>query len=230
MPRRKSDSSASPTTAAGPSVTALGPLPRDPTLVVIELDGRRKGTLLRSTAEELRLAVGGRLDPSGLRRLDDAIALAAARSAALRWLGTRDRSSVELRTRLEARGHDATIAERAVAALHEDGWIDDDRYLDRRIASLRAKRPSSRTHIAARLEAEGIAPQPIRRALHRAGLDAAQDLSAAEELLRRRLRGAKDAAATRRAATALVRAGFEADTMRAAFGRLGLDATFLGDP
>jgi regulatory protein len=118
------------------------------------------------------------LDPE--RRLERALGLA------YRHLGKRDRTAAQVRRHLAGRGVEEETAERAVAELERLGYLDDARF--------------ARVFADDRRRLDGWGPERIERALLAAGVDgeliaaavgardAADELAAAVELLRRRCR------------------------------------------
>jgi regulatory protein len=140
------------------------------------------------------------LDPE--RRLEQALGLA------YRHLGKRDRTAAQVRRHLAGHGVEEEAAERAVAELERLGYVDDARY--------------ARVFAEDRRGLDGWGPDRIERALLAAGVDgeqvaaaigvrdAADELDAAVEMLRRRCREAPASEREReRALGILVRKGYE---------------------
>lgn len=204
-------------------VSSLEPDPRDPALVRVAVDGQRRGDVLRSVVERLRLAVGARLTARAAAALDEAIDVAQARSRALRMLGTSDRSPARLKEELVARGHGEGAVDRALAALIEDGWLDEERFARTRARRLAERGALGRDGMLASLRREGVAEERALRAVD-AALPAADERALALAAARRLLGpGARDERAARRAARALERKGFDADTIGLALRACGVE-------
>ncbi|MDZ4829512.1 MAG: RecX family transcriptional regulator, partial [Phycisphaerae bacterium] len=196
-------------------ITAIEPLAKDPSLVRVELDGTVVGTVLRTTADELGLRVGGRLTKSALATLAAAIDLAAARTTALKLVSKSDRSRALLASQLVERGHSESAAEAAVSRLAEDGWIDDARFASERARRITERRQLAHALLAMTLVNEGV-PDRLAVTAAREHAPPETDIKRAITLAKRTLTdsatpagGAKvpaDAKLIRRAARVLARA------------------------
>jgi regulatory protein len=102
---------------------------------------------------------------------------------AYRSLNRRDRTEVELRRLLEARGIAAEVIEEALALLREQGYVDDDAYARRFAEDRRRLDAWGAERIERRLLAAGVAPEHVERAVAQ---DPRWELDAAVDLLRRR--------------------------------------------
>ena len=148
------------------------------------------------------------LAPDAPRAPADPLDAALARCG--RHLGRRDHSVAELRARLERDGLAAAVIDDAVALLCAQGYLDDRRYARQLVEDRRTIDGWGRERIRARLEAAGIDAELIEEAL--AGVDPAEELAAATELVRRRCSPPLASDRERqRAFTLLVRQGFDCD-------------------
>jgi regulatory protein len=160
--------------------------------------------------------VGGRaVEPAGER-------LQAALDIAYRHLGRRDRTVAQVRGRLEAAGADPATIEGAVAELRRQGYLDDARFARRFVEDRRALDAWGSERIERGLRAAGVPAELVTAAL--AGPAEHDELTAATELLSRRLRAAPRSDREReRALGILVRRGYELelayDAVRAFEGR-----------
>jgi regulatory protein len=199
--------------AAGAPAPTLTAVRRDrPGRVALEVDGRAWRVVPDDVVARCGLAPGVPLERQLLRRLRRELRRAEALGAATRSLARRDLSSERLRERLDARGIRAPAAEAALATLESAGIVDDAR-LARSRAAVLAHRGWGDAAVAARLEREGIGPEPAQAAL--------------SELLPEAERAAALAAGApdRRAAwRLLVRRGFSLDSIEHAVGVLDENA------
>jgi regulatory protein len=133
--------------------------------------------------------------------------LERALKVAYRSLNRRDRTEMELRRLLEARGVGPEAIEQALAVLREQGYVDDAAYA-RRFAEDRRRLDSwGAERIERRLLAAGVAPEHVENALAQ---DPRWELDAAVELLRRRFPDPPaDDRGRSRALGALVRRGYD---------------------
>lgn len=148
--------------APAPTLTAVRR--QRPGRVALEIDGRAWRVVPDDVVARCGLAPGVTLERPLLRRLRRELRRAEALEAATRSLARRDLSARRLRERLDARGIRAPSAEAAVASLESAGIVDDAR-LARSRAAVLADRGWGDDAVAARLEQEGIGPEPARAAL-----------------------------------------------------------------
>lgn len=101
-----------------------------------------------------------------------------------RLIARREHSVAELRARLERAGLREQAIDEALATVVEQGYVSDERYARLLVEDRRSIAGWGVERIRAQLEAAGIARDLIDEALD--GIDAASELEAAGELLRRR--------------------------------------------
>lgn len=106
----------------------VGPDPRDPTCVRVELSGGRRLLIDVSLVSELGLSKGVRLAGPALDRLLREGDRGAARARALRYLEVRERSRAEVERRLARYGYDPALIQEVVAWLVHLGYVDDRRF------------------------------------------------------------------------------------------------------
>jgi regulatory protein len=161
------------------------------------------------------------------RASGDAARDAAAHEAALRLLGPRALSESELRAKLAARGHGAAAIERVLGALRRVGLVDD-LALARAVLRHRSVSPGlGRERLVAELERRGVAAAVAVTAWDElaaaAELDDATTLSRRAAALVASAGAAPDRRARARMYTALRRAGFDDDAVRAELARRGIE-------
>lgn len=141
---------------------------------------------------------------------DEATRLQHALDLAYRHLGRRDRTVRELRTHLEARRVEPAAIEAALAELARLGYLDDERYARAFAEDRRTLDGWGPERIARRLAQAGVEPDLIDAV---AAPDPPQDLAAALEILRARLREVPaDDRGRERALGLLVRRGYDLET------------------
>lgn len=135
---------------------------------VIELDGEAWRTTSSAVVRVLKLGVGDMVDPDSLAALIDAEEPSAAREAALRLLGYRERSTHELTTRLIEDGYPALVADAVAARLTESELLDDRRFTESLVHSAVRGRGFGRARIARMLSTAGIEESLIEESLDEA--------------------------------------------------------------
>lgn len=146
----------------------------------------------------------------GAMDLDPEARLQHALDLAYRYLSHRDRTTVEVRRHLERKRVEPTTIDDAVAALGEQGYLDDGRYARLFAEDRRTLDAWGSDRIQRRLQALGVGEEHIAAAL--AAQDAAGEREAAVALLQRRLPAAPaDDRARERALGLLVRKGYDLD-------------------
>ncbi|MGI8511141.1 MAG: regulatory protein RecX [Solirubrobacteraceae bacterium] len=155
---------------------------------------------LPAQPDDERAATERALDPE--KRLQHALDLG------YRFLGKRDRTVAEVRRHLEARDVEPATVDEALDELARAGYLDDERYARRFAEDRRALDGWGRERIERRLAEVGVARDVIAGALSGPGLG--DELTAAVELLRRRLPAPPaDDAGRNRALGLLARRGYE---------------------
>jgi regulatory protein len=161
-------------------------------------------------------------------------------TAALRALGRRSYSVFEMRSYLERRSEDPSLARNVVARLRQQRLIDDARYaLDfaRHHSSIRRQ---GRYRIARELRARGVPDRYITDALDKA-LEDTDEALVVRKLIERRLRAAAslvkeetsegkknfDSRKMNSLYRRLLRAGFDSQLIRRELGKVAKTASFI---
>ncbi len=154
---------------------------------------------------------------------DPQVRLQRAMDLAYRHLGRRERTVSEVRAHLAGKGVEDAEGDQAVAELQEQGYLDDARYARTYAEDRRALDGWGPERIARRLAQAGVAPDDIAAAL--ADREPEQELEAAVELLRAKLRVPPDDDRGReRALGLLVRRGYELEMAHDAIRAFARDA------
>ena len=136
-----------------------------PGRVAVELDGARWRTLPLEAVVKAGLASGSSLDRPRARTLARELRRLRALEIAARALRSRDRSALELESRLEVRGITRAERERTLQTLSSAGLVDDARFAIARARAL-AERGSGDALIRDDLEQRGVAPDAIAAAVN----------------------------------------------------------------
>lgn len=135
-----------------------------PGRVAVELDGARWRTLPLEAVVRAGLASGSALDRPRARALARELRRLRALEIATRALRARDRSALELESRLEARGIAPTERGRALRTLSSAGLVDDTQFAAARARAL-GERGSGDALIRDDLERRGVAAEAIAAAV-----------------------------------------------------------------
>jgi regulatory protein len=139
---------------------------------------------------------------------DPGARLTHALDIAYRWLGHRDRTVAEMRRHLERKRVEPGTIDAAIAELEGQGYLDDAGYARRFAEDRRRLDGWGADRIERRLHALGVTAEHVDAAL--GGRDAAGELEAALEVLRRRVRSApRDDRERERALGMLARRGYD---------------------
>lgn len=144
---------------------------------------------------------------------------------ALRWLGRRELSEAQVRTRLEEKGVTRSVIDAVVTALRDAGVVDDRR-VALAVARTRAHvRRQGRDRVRRELSALGLARDIVDEALAATFSDV-DESALLDQAITKRLRGRmslSDPADRRRITAALVRQGFSFAAITRALRRHGQD-------
>jgi regulatory protein len=151
--------------------------------------------------------IDGTQAPAESTPVDPALRLQHALEDAYRYLARRDRTVSEVRGQLEKRGIEPDTIEQALAELGEQNYLDDARYARAFAEDRRALDGWGPDRIARKLAQVGVDGAHVEAALSTRGAE--DELEAAVELLRRKLRTPpEDDRARERALGLLVRRGY----------------------
>jgi len=176
-----------------------------------------EGTEIRVSAIQIAdfgLYTGLELSDEQYSELSQGLIQSTSKARALRILGNRSLSAREIEKRLIQKGESEETAQNTVGWLEDIGYISDTEY-----AAAIVKHYSSKGYGLARIKDE-----LYRRGIQRDLWDTAlQDLGgmqeAAQEFLKKKLRGSLDKEDMRRAVDALCRRGFQYQEAREALNR-----------
>jgi regulatory protein len=152
---------------------------------------------------------------------DDPDSAAAAERVALRILGGAAQSAATLQRRLQRRGFTAEAAAAATAAMIGHGYVDDAA-LAQSIAARSRRTGHGRLEMAAQLRARGVEAEAITATLADVDPDAerAGALELGRRLWGRAAPGRSDQQRRERVAGALLRRGFDRETVHWVFRQL----------
>lgn len=213
-----------------PIITSIDPLPSDPNVLRIRVDGTIAARLPRSDVQSLNLETGQTWDDAIEAQVQRLIALNKTRKAAMSLLGRRGFSRAELLERLERKGHEQSLAREVADQLQRDGWIDDAAYAESIVHELLRTKPAARTLVLEKLHARGIEDETARQVADRM-LGETSQVDAAASLARERLEAMQSLpqqTAVRRVAGLLARRGFDEATIQDAIEQTGL-VEYRGD-
>lgn len=135
---------------------------------------------------------------------------------ALKALMRRSHSIYEMRQALERRNSDKSMVKRVIGRLREHSYLDDARYAVAFARQRSENRRQGRHRIARELRARGVADRFIESALEEVlrDVDAAAQVRQRIQRKLRSLRGPLDERKLASLYATLLRAGFDADTIR----------------
>jgi regulatory protein len=87
------------------------------------------------------------------------------KQAALRLLALKDRSEEEVRKKLTAKGYESNLIEGLLAKFREQGYIDDEAYVDRRVRYLAREKLYGNRRIEVQLLEKGLSRERIRQVI-----------------------------------------------------------------
>jgi len=216
------------------TITALRPLQRDPNLRSLFIDGKRAAVVRGADVETLGLREGEAWTDEMATRLIALAALDAARRAALRLLAFRARSRADLRDRLIEKEHDAAIVDEVLHELESHCWIDDAALARDLIEEITRNAPAGRPLLEKKLRAHKLNDETIVAAIENHERDAgdeppgdeADDALAFARTSLTKLGSLDAETAARRVAGALMRRGFDEQTVRDAILQLFPDLAY----
>jgi regulatory protein len=215
----------------GEAITAIRPLPSDPSLRSVRIGRRVIARLRADDVESIGLRAGEILTDEMAGAIEDLLAVTKARKDALRLLGRRGYSCGQLVDRLKRKGHAESIAREVVDDLRADDWLDDEEYARAVAREIRARGPASTRLIIQKLRQRRIDGDLARRVAEEAlaDTDPVEEAIALAEKRLRTMGNVPATTATRRIASALARRGFDMDTIRTALDRVKIADADTGD-
>jgi len=196
---------------------------RDPSLVVVSIEGAGTYRLGVETAARLGLQEGLDVDGVLLGRVAAAASIREGTTSALRLLQRRLRSRAELSAGLHRRGLSVPQITAVLSDLERSGWIDDQRFARLWVQDRMALRPRGARALRAELRLRGVSAEIINETIN--GLvPTEREEGAALEMTRRRierLRRLPPEVARRRLIGWLQRRGFGGGAIAHALRLLG---------
>lgn len=179
----------------------------------LSLDGEPWITTPVEVVRELGLRPDDTVDPEQIKAQIAALEPRFARERCLRLLAVRERTSLELMTRLHEDGYSEDVVQATVARLVETSLVDDERFAESMARALVVSRRLGRARAFRELTRRGVPDELAAEALDACAPREAEGERAAESA--RRLLKANDTVP--RLASRLVRRGFApADAIAAA--------------
>ena len=205
-------------TQATGRITRLDPSPRPQGARAVFVDGELLCIVPEETVSDLQLEVGLAATPRLLEQLQTVSARSQTLEAALRLLGYRARSKVELIRRLRRDGHSPGAIDAAIYRCDELGYLDDEAFARAYVRDRLKFRPRGQRMLLAELRTKGVNEQDARSAIEAVFSDeGVLDAELADTVARKRLRsleGLPTAVARRRLTAYLARRGFPSATIR----------------
>lgn len=186
----------------------------------VELDGETEILIDKNTWDESAFHVGSSLDA---RNIEQLVALSAKRRAhdrALYLLSLRDYPAKTLHRKIMDGGADAATAAETVERMIELGLVDDERYALRLAKDLFTYKHFSTRRVAQELQKKGIPRDVAEAAADEIGGEQ-DDLQQAIDFLHKKYYNKLKGEEQRRKTTqAMLRAGFDYDTVRRAIATM----------
>jgi regulatory protein len=193
----------------------MTPAKRDPTRLVIKVDGKVFGRLSQSIAYDMGLRIDLPWDDALAAKVQAAVAYDGAMKAALQRLNRRALSTSQLRRKLREKEHDPIAIDQAIARLEELGAIDDEAFGQSLIDETLRRKPAGPRLLRQKLMQKGLDRKLIDRLV--GALE--PDGDGAVELARKKMRTMNDIDPQKqkqRLWGLLARRGFDSDTIEQA--------------
>jgi regulatory protein len=216
----------------GATISDLKPLPSDPNMRRIRVNGRPVATLRAADIEALKLEPGSRWSASLAAKVANALEIDKARKAAMKLLGHRAFSSGELIDKLVTKGHRSTVASRIADELARDHWIDDMEYARSLARETIRTKPATQRLLEHKLQLRKVDPKVAKAVATEVvqGLDPFSQAMQLAETSLKRMKSSRGQAVQRRVAALLARRGFEEDIIAEVLDRIGLNADDRNEP
>ncbi|HEY5133909.1 MAG TPA: RecX family transcriptional regulator [Candidatus Krumholzibacteriaceae bacterium] len=185
-------------------------------LYTIATSSGRSFLVLRDSSSEEFLREGAELDREALERLAGPLARTAGLALAYRLLAMRNRTEHEIRGALGKEGiRTPEVVDDIIDTLRRQGYLDDRRLASHFVQYTAKHRPSGPHLIRRKLREAGVSDEIIEAEVREA-LPPEREREVAEELARKKLKGAKSREqAVRRIHGLLARRGFSERTVNA---------------
>ena len=205
-------------------ITGIVAAPRHPGRFDVIVDGQPLATLSIDAIERMHLAVG-----RDVGALLEQITLAASElrvyDRALNILAFRARSSAELKRALVRKGEEASLVERAIVRLQEQGILNDAAFAQSFTRAKVLGASQSRRRVQQELARKGVSrtvsDAAIDLVFEEEGVDASAIVLAAARKKMRSLRAFEPAVQRRRLYGFLARRGYDGEDIRRAMDAVG---------
>jgi regulatory protein len=148
-------------------ITALKAQKKNPNRISVYLDGEYAFGLARIVAAWLR--IGQQLSEEEVDRLKQQDSLEVAYQKALRFLGYRPRSEVEIQRKLSEQGYMEDVVTTVIQRLKENGFLGDEQFAHDWVENRTTFRPRSKRMLALELRQKGVGEEAIQRAMAETG-------------------------------------------------------------
>lgn len=152
-------------------ITSIQVQQRDNARVNISIDGKFAFGLHIDLQLDHGLAPGDTLDEAMISRLLKEDETKKAITAALNLIAYRPRAAGELRAKLREKGYTPEAIDAAITRMRELGYLDDEAFAERWIASRQQTRPRSERMLKQELAQKGIDRETIEQTIGEAGVD-----------------------------------------------------------
>jgi regulatory protein len=206
-----------------PRITAMTPAKRDPTRLVIKVDGKIVGRLSQSIAYDMGLQIDLPWDDALAAKVERAVAYDGAMKAALQRLNRRALSASQLRRKLREKEHDPIAIDQVVARLEELGAIDDEAFGRSLIEGTLQQKAAGPRLLSQKLMQKGLDRKLIDRLIREYAPEPDDAVAAAMDLARKKLRTLTrfdEQTQQRRLWGLLARRGFESEIINRAVSKL----------
>lgn len=147
------------------TITALKWHKSQPDRVMMHLDGK-PGTLVSLVAAG-RFKVGDRIDAETVMQLQAGQNRREAHQSALRFLGVRDRSTLEIRQKLKRQGYDEGVIDHVLQDLIDKNYVNDQAFAINWVNHRMKISPRSLRLIRQELKQKGVSQERIEAAVIR---------------------------------------------------------------
>jgi SOS response regulatory protein OraA/RecX len=205
-------------------ITEIRPLPADPNMRRVRIGNKTVATLRASDIETLGLEIGTAWTAKLQDEAERTMASLKARRDAMKLLGRRQYSRLEIVERLTKNAHEHNIAEQVADELSDEGWVDDASMAASLADELIRRKSAGRQMLNAKLKARKIDANLAEKTT-RAAASSNDEFVSALSLAKRKLSTQTNrsaAAAARRIAGTLGRKGFDHEVIERVLHELNL--------
>ena len=208
------------------TVTALKNSPEEPGWVEVHLDGHASFSIRMLEAAHLK--VGQTLDNPDIERFKAIDVQRQSYGCALRYLGTRSRSTREVENHLKKKHFPANAIAMTIARLREQRYLDDELFARSWVRNRARFKPRSRVILRQELKQKGISTDIINNVIETvdevemAWISTKKRLKSWENLTRQELR--------LKVLRYLNNAGYSYEVARQAFERIAIEPEGSTDP